>query len=83
MALNSFTFQAGKRVCFISLHAAISSMLFGSLVDLTITLLEIPGFAVFVYNIIYVFRRGGLIVDVYGCYGNLCLSFVYTMTIPG
>ncbi len=49
MASNTFIFQAGKRVCFISLDAAICIFLC-SLVCLYITLL-IPGFAVFDYII--------------------------------
>ncbi len=47
--LEYFYFQAGKRVCFISLDAAICIFLC-SLVCLYITLL-IPGFAVFDYII--------------------------------
>lgn len=49
MASNIFSFQAGKRVCSSSLQAADRVLFFGFLLlFLTITMLELPGFAVFV-----------------------------------
>lgn len=54
MASNIFSFQADKRVCSSSLQAADRILFFGFLLlFLTITMLELPGFAVFVVLIMF------------------------------
>lgn len=78
MASNIFSFQADKRVCSSSLQAADRILFFGFLLlFLTITMLELPGFAVFV--VLFV-SWGEILIDVCGCYGYLCLMYNYIVT---
>ncbi len=82
MASNTFIFQAGKRVCFISLRAAICILFLCSLVCLTITLL-IPGFAAFDYIINLVVLWGDIFVYMYGNYGLICLKCLFSAVLLG
>ncbi len=80
--LEYFIFQAGKRVCFISLRAAICILFLCSLVCLTITLL-IPGFAAFDYIINLVVLWGDIFVYMYGNYGLICLKCLFSAVLLG
>lgn len=75
MASNFFIFQAGKRVRFCSLRAAID-ILFCVFSVCLITSLLITGFVLFDYIVNQVVFLGDIFVYMHGYFGFICFKYL-------